>query len=67
MSKIDDDALMQVRQAFEDYKREVDDTPLAPDTKDIYISHAEQFVRWLYDDFEPGVAYRRMRRRVFGD
>lgn len=46
--------LEEVKAALEEYKKEVEGTELKPSTKSTYITHAEHFVRWLYDDFEPG-------------
>ncbi|MCE2469126.1 MAG: hypothetical protein J4F32_01130 [Dehalococcoidia bacterium] len=40
--------------ALENYVVEVKATNLAQSSKDTYIPHAEHFVRWLDDDFEPG-------------
>ena len=48
-----------IQRALERYKREVEDTDLAQTTKATYILHADQFVRWLKDDFEPGGTLQR--------
>ena len=47
-------AMKQVHDALERYRREVGRTGLAPATKRTYLLHAENFVRWLDDDFVPG-------------
>ena len=55
MPKISISALQEVRRAFEQYQREVeqaDDLALA--TKTTYLYHSRSFVRWLNDDFTPG-------------
>ena len=44
----------QVKEALEVYRKEVEASDLAPDTKRTYMRHAETFVRWLHGDFEPG-------------
>jgi len=52
--KISLTALAEVRQALEQYKTEVEKTRLKESTKQTYLIHAKDFVRWLADDFEPG-------------
>ena len=52
-------ALQQVKEALEKYRRVVESTGLQPSTKQTYLLHAENFVRWLDDEFEPGVNLRR--------
>ena len=59
MPKISQDCLAQVLSAFERYKEEVNAAPIADNTKNTYISHTDQFVRWLNDGFEPGDKNRR--------
>ncbi len=54
MPKISQDCLAQVLSALERYKREVSTANLAGTTKSTYTLHADNFVRWLNDDFEPG-------------
>ncbi len=44
----------QVTEALEVYRTEVEDAPLTRSTKDTYLLHAENFVRWLHGNFEPG-------------
>ena len=60
MPKINNDALRQVQEALDRYEKEVNAKPLAPSSRKTYILHAWHFVRWLNDDFEPGV-YSRSR------
>ena len=55
MPRINESCLKQVQNALEAYEQEVGATELASDTKRTYMRHAETFVRWLADDFEPGV------------
>ena len=52
--KISRQALEEVKAALEEYKKVVEATNLSRTTKDTYIDHPSAFVRWLYDDFEPG-------------
>lgn len=46
--------LEQVDEALEEYRKEVEASRLAPETKRTYMRHAETFVRWLRSDFDPG-------------
>ena len=55
MPKVSQDALNQVKNALEQYEREVNGTPMANNTKNTYLLHSRNFVRWLNDDFQPGV------------
>ena len=52
--KISKSALREVRRAFAQYEREVEQADLVPDTKSTYLYHSRSFVRWLNDDFTPG-------------
>ena len=61
MPEINAEALRLVKEALERYEHEVDATDLTPESKRTYIGHAQQFVRWLDDDFEPGVNVRHRR------
>ena len=61
MPEINAEALRLVNEALERYEHEVDATNLTPESKRTYIGHAQQFVRWLDDDFEPGVNVRHRR------
>ncbi len=54
MPKVNLEVLRSVQNALEDYKKAVSDTALSPRSKETYLLHAEHFVRWLDDDFEPG-------------
>ncbi len=58
MPKINPQALQQVEAALDRYREEVEATRLRPSSKWTYLLHAEHFVRWLSDDFEPGVNVR---------
>ncbi len=59
MPKISRAALDEVWDALERYKEVVEATEMTPQSKSTYLLHAEQFVRWLADDFEPGATLRR--------
>lgn len=48
-----------VERALEQYKAEVNDAPLKPNTRGTYKRHAEVFVRWMRGDFEPGSKAKR--------
>ena len=52
--RVSPESLRQVQNALDAYKKEVNDTDLAPATKQTYIQHADSFVRWLNGDFKPG-------------
>lgn len=56
MPKVSPECLKEVNRALSRYLAEVDDTRLAPTSKQTYLTHAENFVRWLEDEFEPGGA-----------
>lgn len=53
-AKISLNALAEVRRALEQYERAIEKTRLKESTKQTYLVHAKDFVRWLADDFEPG-------------
>ena len=55
MPKISNSCLKLVKDALEQYGQEVEAAELQKSTKRTYLRHAETFVRWLDDDFEPGV------------
>ena len=59
MPKIGQAALREVQDALERYKEVVEATEMTPTSKNTYLLHAEQFVRWLSDDFAPGIRVRR--------
>ena len=46
--------LSEVEQALEQYSNSVLDADLSDYSKDVYINHADNFVRWLKGDFVPG-------------
>ena len=52
--KISVEALGEIKDALVNYKGTVDDTSMTESSKKTYTLHAEHFVRWLDDDFEPG-------------
>lgn len=52
--KISPAALSEITEASEPYREEVEGARLTRFTKDAYLRHAENFVRWLQDDFESG-------------
>ena len=58
MPKISQPSLREVQEALEKYREVVDATRMTPSTKRTYLLHAENFVRWLSDDFNPGVNSR---------
>ena len=54
MPKINAEALTAVKGALSKYEDEINGTNLSPKSKETYIRRANNFVRWLEDDFEPG-------------
>ncbi len=52
--KVSTRAYACVEKALRQYVAEVNASRLAPSTKETYINGADQFVRWLRDDFTPG-------------
>lgn len=54
MPQIYEIALESVQRALVRYEDEVEESPLSRQSKDTYIRHARQFVKWLADDFVPG-------------
>ena len=62
MPKLDRDVMRPVQDALGSYEEEVEATECTRSTKNTYLLHARQFVRWLNDDFEPGVTLRDGRR-----
>jgi hypothetical protein len=54
MPEVNSEVLRDVEAALDRYIREVENSSLAPDTKRTYTRHAETFVRWLNDNFQPG-------------
>ena len=59
MPKVSPAALKEVQDALEQYRKEVAATLMTPSTKDTYLLHSTNFVRWLDDDFEPGATLER--------
>ena len=49
------DALAEVEQAYVEYKQVVETSGMALTSRKTYIIHADQFVRWLKREFQPGV------------
>lgn len=58
MLEISESALREVEEALERYKVEVRESGVAPNTEQTYIPNAEQFVRWLKGEFQPGSQVR---------
>ncbi len=54
MPKANYQVIQAVEAVLEEYKQEISSCALQPSTKATYIIHAENFVRWLKDDFKPG-------------
>ena len=50
-----DSVLREVDKALDGYRAEVRTVGLKPSAQEAYILQREHFVRWLKDDFEPGV------------
>ncbi len=59
MAKISPAALSEVQEALGRYTEVVEATEMTPSSKKTYLLHAEQFLRWLADNFEPGATLRR--------
>ena len=59
MPKVSSISLQEIQEALERYRLEVEATRMTVDTKRTYLLHAENFVRWLSDDFNPGANVRR--------
>gem|GEM_PF-2680771 len=53
-SRVRPETLDEVRAAFERYRAEVMSASLADSSRRTYLVHAENFVRWLGGDFQPG-------------
>lgn len=58
MPKVNPEVLKIVQEALERYADEVESSRLSPNAKQTYIGHSREFVRWLDDDFEPGIHVR---------
>ena len=59
MPKVSSISLQEIQEALERYRLEVEATRMTVKTKHTYLLHAENFVRWLSDDFNPGANVRR--------
>ena len=59
MAKISIDTLREVKAALVRYENQVNATRMSDKSKHTYINHANHFVRWLDDDFNPGLNARR--------
>jgi hypothetical protein len=46
--------LSEIEAALREYRRHVEATGLTRKTKDTYLLHSENFVRWPEGKFEPG-------------
>lgn len=53
-TRISMESLREIEVALGQYRAEVNQASLADNTKDTYLLHANNFVRWLKRDFEPG-------------
>ena len=54
MPKVTDRTLEEVKAALELYEEVVRESNLTPASQATYLLHADQFLRWLNDGFEPG-------------
>ena len=54
MPEISPQALTEVETALKVYESEVEASRLRKATKETYLVHSRNFVRWLNGDFEPG-------------
>ena len=54
MPKVSSLTLQEVQEALRRYEETVEASSLRLSSKNTYLLHARQFVRWLADDFEPG-------------
>jgi hypothetical protein len=52
--KLSSSAMKEITVALDQYRKVVEATNLTRTTKDTYLLHSENFVRWLEDGFEPG-------------
>jgi len=44
----------EIEVALEEYRRTAESAELTKSTKKTYLTHSENFVRWLEGKFEPG-------------
>ena len=67
MPKVSDEVLVRIKKALDQYEAEIEESALTRLSKNTYILHADQFVRWLKDDFEPGATLSdQSRSRAIG-
>ena len=59
MPRVSQDVLAAVKDAFEQYQKEVEAPHVAPQTKRSYIKSAVQFVHWMEGRFQPGKTLKR--------
>jgi hypothetical protein len=57
--KTDIEYLSKIHDLLLTYKIEVELSSMKPLTKKIYIDHANNFVRWVSNDFEPGARLKK--------
>ena len=56
--------ISEIQEALIEYENEVNESELAETSKSTYLIHAQNFARWLDNDFEPGQRLRQpMKRR----
>jgi len=61
--EIDQEAFDQVVRAYRKYHEIVTSSEMTDSTKQTYLVHAENFFRWLANDFEPGLQARSGRKK----
>ena len=54
MAKVDDKTMAEIKRLLDEYRGVLRASRLSLDTQNSYRVHAEYFVRWLDNDFEPG-------------
>ena len=59
MAKVSPTTLSEVQEALRRYEQTVEASPLRLSSKNTYLLHARQFVRWLAGEFEPGATVGR--------
>lgn len=52
--RVSSKTLQEIEAAFREYEREVESTNITPSTKQTYLLHSENFVKWLKGEFVPG-------------
>ena len=63
MAKVSQEVLAAVKDAFQQYQKDIQSAPLAPQTKKAYVKSAVQFVHWMEGKFEPGRYQKRGMER----